>query len=45
MGQGIKNVFTFRRIKMENKEVYDRNYKTFKKLYKSNAAAFKEMNG
>ena len=29
----------------ENKEVYERNYRTFRKLYRSNAAAFKEMNG
>ena len=28
----------------ENKEVYDRTYKVFKKLYKSNAANFKELN-
>ena len=31
--------------KEENKEVYERNYKVFKKLYKSNASVFKEMNG
>lgn len=28
----------------ENKEVYDHTYKVFKKLYKSNAANFKELN-
>ena len=28
----------------ENKEVYDRNYKVFKKLYSSNASNFKMMN-
>lgn len=28
-----------------NKETYDRNYKVFKKLYKSNAAHFKALNG
>ena len=30
---------------MENKAVYEHNYKTFKKLYRYTAAAFKEMNG
>ena len=29
----------------ENKEVYERNYKVFKKLYKTNASNFKELNG
>ena len=29
----------------ENKDVYERNYKVFKNLYKSNAANFKGMNG
>ena len=29
----------------ENKAVYDRSYKVFKKLYKSNAANFKALNG
>ena len=28
----------------ENKEVYERNYRVFKKLYKSNASNFKELN-
>ena len=28
----------------ENKEVYERNYRVFKKLYKSNASNFKEIN-
>ena len=28
-----------------NKKVYERNYKVFKKLYKSNAAHFKALNG
>ena len=28
----------------ENKDVYERNYKVFKKLYKSNAASFKALN-
>ena len=28
----------------ENKEVYDRTYRVFKKLYKSNATNFKELN-
>ncbi len=28
----------------ENKEVYERNYKVFKKLYKANASNFKEIN-
>lgn len=28
----------------ENKEVYERNYKVFKKLYKSNASHFKALN-
>ena len=27
-----------------NKEVYERNYRVFKKLYKSNAANFKQLN-
>ena len=27
-----------------NKEVYERNYRVFKKLYKSNAAGFKDLN-
>ena len=31
--------------KAENKEVYEHNYRAFKKLYKSNASVFKEMNG
>ena len=29
----------------KNKEIYERNYKVFKNLYKSNAKNFKEMNG
>ena len=29
----------------KNKEVYERNYKVFKNLYKSNASNFKELNG
>ena len=29
----------------ENKDVYERNYKVFKNLYKSNAANFKGVNG
>ena len=29
----------------KNKEIYERNYKVFKNLYKSNANNFKEMNG
>ena len=29
----------------KNKKVYERNYKVFKKLYKSNAAHFKASNG
>ncbi|MBQ7264701.1 MAG: FGGY-family carbohydrate kinase [Firmicutes bacterium] len=28
----------------ENKEIYDRNYNVFRKLYKANAAGFKEIN-
>ena len=28
----------------ENKEVYERNYRVFKKLYKANASNFKELN-
>lgn len=28
-----------------SKKVYERNYKVFKKLYKSNAAHFKALNG
>ena len=28
-----------------NKEIYERNYRVFKKLYKDNAASFKELNG
>ena len=28
----------------ENREVYERSYKVFKKLYKSNASNFKEIN-
>ena len=28
-----------------NKEVYERNYRVFKKLYNDNAASFKELNG
>ena len=28
-----------------NKEVYERNYKVFKRLYKANARSFQEMNG
>ena len=28
----------------ENKEVYERNYRVFKKLYKSNASNFKDLN-
>lgn len=28
-----------------NKRAYERNYKVFKKLYKSNAAHFKALNG
>jgi len=27
-----------------NKEIYEHNYKVFKKLYKSNAANFREIN-
>ncbi len=27
-----------------NKEIYERNYKVFKNLYKSNAANFKQLN-
>jgi xylulokinase len=29
----------------ENKDIYEHNYRTFKKLYRSNKAVFKEMNG
>ena len=29
---------------LANKEVYERNYRVFKKLYKSNAAGFKDLN-
>ena len=29
----------------ENKEVYERNYRVFQTLYRSNAAAFQKMNG
>ena len=28
----------------DHKEIYDRNYKVFKKLYKANASSFKEIN-
>ena len=28
----------------ENREVYERNYRVFKKLYKSNASNFREIN-
>ena len=28
----------------ENKEVYERNYKVFKKLYKANVSNFREIN-
>ena len=28
----------------ENKEIYERNYSVFKKLYKSNAAYYKQLN-
>ena len=27
-----------------NKDVYERNYKVFKKLYKTNASNFRELN-
>ncbi len=28
----------------KNKDVYERNYKVFKKLYKTNASNFRELN-
>jgi xylulokinase len=28
----------------ENREVYERNYRVFKKLYKANASNFRELN-
>ena len=30
---------------LQNKEVYERNYKVFKNLYKSNASNYKNING
>ena len=30
---------------LENKEIYERNYRVFKNLYKVNAKCFKELNG
>ena len=29
---------------IRNREVYERNYRVFKKLYKNNASGFKEIN-
>jgi len=37
----VGNVYT---PNPENKEVYERNYRVFKKLYKANAAYFRELN-
>ena len=30
---------------MENKAVYERNYRVFKRLYKDNALSFRRLNG
>ncbi|MBE5957233.1 MAG: hypothetical protein E7254_00010 [Lachnospiraceae bacterium] len=37
----VGNVYT---PNPENKEVYERNYRVFKKLYKANAVYFRELN-
>ncbi|MBR2550663.1 MAG: hypothetical protein IKE92_11735 [Clostridiales bacterium] len=40
----ILNVFYIYVPDPKNKDVYERNYKVFKKLYKTNASNFRELN-